>query len=105
MRDKDRSITRQQLAARIAQESNLSVKDANVLMEQIVEEIYASLTTDADVMISGFGKFTVQQKSSRMGRNPKTGEPVQIEARKVLKFSACEGLREAVNSSLLPGAE
>ncbi len=99
----NRSVTRQQLASKIAQESSLTVKEANLIVDHIVSQIATSLASDTDVMISGFGKFVVQSKKPRMGRNPRTGVPVQIEARRVMKFHPCDGLRETVNSNNLPG--
>ncbi len=67
-----------------------------------VEEVFAvikdTLTTGEDIKISGFGNFKLRSKNSRMGRNPRTGEPVEITARKVLTFRPSDILREIINS-------
>lgn len=56
-----------------------------------------SLESGEDILISGFGKFCVRDKVERMGRNPKTGEDVPIDARRVVTFRCSTALREKVN--------
>lgn len=67
------------------------------VIESFLETIKSSLESDEDVMISGFGKFSVKKKSERRGRNPSTGEEVMIEPRKVVTFSCSGKLRERMN--------
>jgi integration host factor subunit alpha len=57
----------------------------------------ASLENGDDVLLTGFGKFNVKAKSARKGRNPKTGEPLLLKARKVITFKPSGILREKVN--------
>ena len=56
-----------------------------------------SLENDEDVLISGFGKFSVREKKERRGRNPATGEDLMLEARKVFTFKCSGKLREIIN--------
>ncbi len=56
-----------------------------------------ALTAGREVKLSGFGKFTVRQKKSRIGRNPQTGEPLVITGRRVITFKPSQILRNAVN--------
>jgi len=72
-----------------------------------VEVVFATLkdtmARGEDIKISGFGNFKLRQKKSRMGRNPRTGEPVEITARKVLTFRPSDILREIINKGSSAG--
>ena len=61
------------------------------------ELIKQSLQNGEDVLISGFGKFSVQEKQARRGRNPQTGEPLKLAPRKVVTFKCSDVLRAAMN--------
>ena len=63
-------------------------------MEIFLEEIVSSLVKNEDVKLSGFGNFQLIEKKERIGRNPKTGEPALITARKVITFRAGQTLRK-----------
>lgn len=67
------------------------------VVETLFELMKQSLESGEDVLISGFGKFSVKQKSQRRGRNPQTGEPMQLDPRKVITFKCSGVLREAIN--------
>lgn len=73
-----------------------SRKDAQVIVETIFETIKSKLEEGEDVKLSGFGNFSIRSKRSRVGRNPKTGEIVEITARKVLTFKPSQGLKVRV---------
>jgi integration host factor subunit alpha len=81
-----------------ATSSRLSKTQARKAVEAALKIIKTNLESGDDVLLSGFGKFSVRAKSARKGRNPKTGEPVMLEARKVLTFKPSWVLREIVNS-------
>jgi integration host factor subunit alpha len=66
-------------------------------VETILDIMKASLENGDDVLLTGFGKFNVKAKSARKGRNPKTGEPLLLKARKVITFKPSGILREKVN--------
>ena len=70
---------------------------AREAVEAILSIIKSSLEDGDDVLLSGFGKFNVKDKNARRGRNPQTGAPVILEARKVVTFKPSGLLREKVN--------
>ena len=70
---------------------------AREAVETILYLLKGSLENGEDVLLSGFGKFNVKAKSARKGRNPKTGEAMMLEARKVVTFKPSGILREKVN--------
>jgi integration host factor subunit alpha len=67
------------------------------IIETLFELLKQSLEQGDDVLISGFGKFCVQKKSRRRGRNPQSGEPIMLPARKVVSFKCSGKLREKIN--------
>lgn len=64
--------------------------------KNVFAEIVSELKADGQVRISGFGVFKVVDKPARVGRNPATGETVQIAAKRVVKFSPAKALKEAI---------
>ena len=78
-------------------QTTLTKKEARKAVETILRTIKSSLESNEDVLLSGFGKFSVKSKSDRKGRNPQTGESLVITARKVIKFKPSGKLREKVN--------
>ena len=75
-----------------------SKKEAAAIVETNLDVIKDSLVSGEKVKISSFGSFTVRAKRQRMGRNPKTGRPLQITARRVLTFKPSQVLRSILNS-------
>ena len=67
------------------------------IVESLLEIIKRSLENDEDVLVSGFGKFCVKDKSTRRGRNPATGNDLILNARKVVTFKCSGKLRERIN--------
>ncbi|GBD43211.1 Integration host factor subunit alpha [bacterium HR40] len=92
-----RTVTRAQLAEAIYQEVGLSRSESAELVDRILEEMSRSLVEEGIVKISSFGTFVVREKGRRVGRNPKTGEEVPIEPRRVLVFRPSQGLRERLD--------
>ena len=68
------------------------------MVEALLEIIKSSLENGEDVLVSGFGKFSVKDKASRRGRNPSTGEDMHLDARRVVAFKCSGRLREKINS-------
>jgi DNA-binding protein HU-beta len=66
-------------------------------VDAVFDTIAKALARGDDVQVAGFGKFEVRQRSARTGRNPRTGEPVQIAASKAPAFKAAKGLKDQVN--------
>ena len=74
-----------------------SKKDSSDLVELIFDMLKESLSQSEKIKISGFGNFIVRQKRSRKGRNPQTGETIEISARKVLTFRPSHVLKAQLN--------
>ncbi len=91
------SITnKDQLCKGVAERSGLSSGDAKKAVEATLEEVAAQLAEGNEIRLTGFGKFWVSHRPARTGRNPQTGDVIQIEAREVPKFSPGAGLKQAV---------
>lgn len=96
----ENTLTRAQLSEAIYQEVGLSRSESAQLVETVLNEIIDSLIADHMVKISSFGTFQVRSKGGRMGRNPKTGQEVPIDPRKVLVFRASHVLKEKINAGM-----
>ncbi len=92
------TVTRAQLSEAVYQEVGLSRNESADLVEVVLKEIADALTRGENVKISSFGSFFVRAKGKRIGRNPKTGEEVPINPRKVLVFRASHVLKDRVNA-------
>jgi DNA-binding protein HU-beta len=75
----------------------MSKIDASSAVESVFETIAGELGRGSEVRLVGFGTFSVTQRKASQGRNPRTGEPIQIPATKQPKFKAGKGLKESVN--------
>tara|TARA_B100000401_G_C52682495_1_gene660386 strand:- start:324 stop:620 length:297 start_codon:yes stop_codon:yes gene_type:complete len=82
------TITKDSLVEMIHSEVGLNKREAKELIESFFEEIKSSLEKGNDIKLSGFGNFILRDKSSRPGRNPKTGEEVTISERRVVTFKS-----------------
>jgi nucleoid DNA-binding protein len=80
----------------IATGFNVSKKLAKELIDAVVASLASSLLVDKELRISGFGTFKIKTKPARNGRNPKTGESIQIPERKDVKFTLSSNLKEAI---------
>ena len=80
-----------------ASNPKMSNAQAREAVETILRIIKSSLENGDDVLLSGFGKFNVKDKSARKGRNPQTGESMMLEARKVVTFRPSGNLRAKLN--------
>jgi integration host factor subunit alpha len=77
-----KSVTREDLYEAARRKVGLSAHECKVLVEQVFDQITSCLVGGETVKLSGFGLFSVRQKGQRLGRNPKTGEPAPISARR-----------------------
>lgn len=91
------TLTKDVLVEMIRDKVGFPVKEAKEILEIILEEIKLRLEDGKDVKISGFGKWTVKEKRSRPGRNPHTGEKIEISARRVVTFHPSDKMRDQVN--------
>ena len=85
-----------ELIAAVAEKADLSKKDAEAAITATFEAITESLSRQEKVQLVGFGSFEVKPRAARVGRNPKTKEPVQIPASKTPVFKAGKALKDAV---------
>ncbi len=90
-------MTKNDIINRISEEAGLQKPEAEEAVETILALIKNTLGDDESVILRRFGSFQVRQKSSRIGRNPKTGEEAEISARKVVRFKAGKYFKSAVN--------
>ena len=92
------ALTKADFAENLYDELGLNKREAKDMVELFFEEIKSSLENGKQVKISGFGKFELRDKSSRPGRNPKTGEEIPITARRVVTFRSGQKLKARVES-------
>jgi integration host factor subunit alpha len=93
----ERTITRADLSEVVYQKVGLSRTESASLVELVLREIADSLSRGENVKLSSFGSFVVRQKGRRIGRNPKTGEEVPIEPRRVMVFKPSNILKSRIN--------
>ncbi len=96
----DKTLTRMDLSEAVYREVGLSRNESADLVEAVLDHMSDALVRGETVKISSFGTFSVRAKSERMGRNPKTGEEVPIEPRRVLVFRASHIMKDRVNQGL-----
>ena len=89
-------MTKEGLIEAIVNKIGCSKREANDILDTIIDTITQSLSRGEEVTLTGFGTFTIKKRAARMGVNPKTGEKIQIPAATVPKFRAGKTLKEAV---------
>lgn len=92
----DTTVTRAELSEAVYEEVGLSRNESSELVETVLDEIAEALEQGEVVKISSFGSFSVRQKGERVGRNPKTGEEVPIQPRRVLTFRPSHLMKDRV---------
>jgi len=90
-------MNKQQLIEVIASKTNLSKADSTHALNAITDAITSALASGNTVQLMDFGSFVVRERASRTGRNPQTGETLQIKAYKVAAFKPSKHLKEVVN--------
>jgi DNA-binding protein HU-beta len=90
-------VNKSELVDSIAEGAGLSKADAERALNALIESVQAAVASDDKVTLPGFGSFSRSSRAARTGRNPRTGEPVQIAASKGVKFSAGAAFKSAVN--------
>ncbi len=91
------TLRKAQIVDRIREETGMTRNESFETVESLLDFIKRTLESGEDVLISGFGKFCVRQKSERKGRNPATGDKLIIASRKVARFKCSGKLREKIN--------
>jgi DNA-binding protein HU-beta len=89
-------VTKQEFVDQVADRAGLNKKDAAGAVDAFLDTVEDALKRGSEVSFSGFGKFSVSQRSAREGRNPATGERIQIAASRVPRFTAGASLKKAV---------
>ncbi len=90
-------MNKNDLTATMASSTGLSKADAAKAIDGITSSITSALRSGTDVRLVGFGTFSVRHRKATMGRNPRTGERIQIAAKNVPKFKSGTALKAAVN--------
>jgi DNA-binding protein HU-beta len=90
-------VNKNELVAAVAEGADLSKVDAAKAVESVFDTIISSLRQGTDVRLVGFGTFTVTNRAATTGRNPRTGEKIDIPASRQAKFRAGKALKDSLN--------
>ena len=90
-------MNKQELIGQVADATGLTRNDAVKAVEAVFDAIQTSLKSGEEVRLVGFGTFSVAKRKASTGRNPRTGEPMEIKASTQPKFKAGKGLKDGVN--------
>jgi integration host factor subunit alpha len=94
------ALTKNDLVAAV-NDLGFTKKKSVDIIEGLIEIIKSTLAQGEDVLVSGFGKFSIKEKRSRRGRNPATGDDLMLRARKVVTFKCSGKLREKINRGII----
>jgi DNA-binding protein HU-beta len=89
-------MTKTQLIDALVKETKMEKKQAKIFLESLTTVVEKTLKKGGDIPLTGLGKFKVQSRKARMGRNPQTGEAIKIPAKKVVKFTVAKNLKDTV---------
>jgi DNA-binding protein HU-beta len=89
-------VNKSQLVEQVATKTEMPRRDAAEAVDAVLATIEESLSRGGEITLTGFGKFHVAERGARPGRNPQTGERIEIQASRVPRFSAGAGLKQAV---------
>ena len=92
------ALTKNDLISKIVEQAELDNKTASRSVEAIAEIMKSTLASGEDILVSGFGKFCVNEKTARKGRNPATGNDIILPYRKVVTFKCSGRLRNRINN-------
>ena len=91
------ALTKTDIVELIAEKNNFRPIEAKDVLEELIEIIKSTLASGEDLMISGFGKFQVNEKRPRKGRNPATGDSMVLDKRRVVTFKCAGKLKDRIN--------
>lgn len=94
------TLTKAHIVKAIAEQIGFPKNHSSEIVETLLELIKSTLESGEDVLFSGFGKFCVQEKRERRGRNPSTGEDMMLAPRRIVTFKCSGQLRERLNDRL-----
>jgi integration host factor subunit beta len=95
---KETAITRVALSEAVAQAAELTKNDAQEVVRTIIEEMVAALNSGEEIELRGFGSFRLRKRGARQGRNPRTGELVDVPAKQVVYFKLGKDLKETIQA-------
>jgi len=90
-------MTKADLIERVYLKTGFSKKESAEIVEQVFDLMKTTLEAGEKIKIAGFGNFVVKEKATRRGRNPQTGEEIEISSRKILSFKPSQVLKAAIN--------
>ena len=93
------SLTREHLIKSVSNNVGITKRRSTTLVESLIEILKKNLENGEDVMISGFGKFCVKDKTERRGRNPHTGNDMMLGSKRVVVFKCSPVLRDKINGT------
>ena len=91
------ALTKTDIVELIAEKNDFKPTEAKDVLEELIEIIKSTLASGEDLMISGFGKFQVNEKRPRKGRNPATGDSMVLDKRRVVTFKCAGKLKDRIN--------
>ena len=97
-------MTKADLIEEVSRVVEMTRKESEVIVETIFDSIVRSLRTGDKIEIRGFGSFRTRQRQPRIGRNPKTGEKVEVPAKRVPYFKPSKELKDLINDGVAPAA-
>ena len=97
-------MTKADLVEEVAKVTELTRKDSEVIVDTLFESVIKALKTGDKLEVRGFGSFRVRQRNARVGRNPKTGEKVEVPAKRVPYFKPSKELKDLINDGAAAGA-
>lgn len=89
-------MNKKDLVNAVAEKAEMSKKDARVALDAVLEAVTEGLAENGKVALSGFGSWTVSERAARKGRNPQTGEEIEIPAKLTPKFKASKNMKELI---------
>ena len=92
------TLTKAHIVENLFSKNIFTKSECAEIVETLFEMVKKTLEEGEDVLISGFGKFSVKEKNQRRGRNPQTGDPIMLSPRKVVTFKCSGVLRNKINS-------
>jgi len=97
-------MTKADLIEEVSRLAELTRKDSEVIVETIFDSVVRSLRAGEKIEIRGFGSFRTRQRRPRLGRNPKTGEKVEVPAKKIPYFKPSKELKDLINTAAAAAA-
>ena|SRR5687767_10447285 len=95
-------MTKADLVEEVAKVTELTRKDSEVIVDTLFESVIKALRAGDKLEVRGFGSFRVRQRNARVGRNPKTGEKVEVPAKRVPYFKPSKELKDVINGEEAP---